>query len=157
MLADELLETKHYTLERYLERAWPGSSVPVPISVTGTEDLDAVKEEIRRGILGGGLPPRIDPALKDQMINRDPRIIILVVAAPADRGGLPDPTRIRDLATLGRTYQKLILLIALDGGVEALPDSIVTVQPELAPEHEYQAFLGERAARTFLDQKYPNG
>lgn len=72
-LADETLATHGYTLERYLERAWPGSSLYLCVTVTGATSLDEVRAEIRRRFLGGGLPPMIDGAMQDQTINRDPK------------------------------------------------------------------------------------
>lgn len=156
-LADQYLETQAYTLERYLERAWPGSSLYHYVTVAGHTEAESVKAEIRRRFLGPGLPPMIDGAMQDQMVNQDPKTIVLVVRSGSDTGGLPDPALLRDLLRLETDYRKLVLIFALESAAETLPDRLQAVRPPLDPRCEQQAYLAERAAKTYLDQKYGIG
>lgn len=155
--ADEYLETQAYTLERYIERGSPGTSLYRLVTVAADCEVDDVRKEIRRRFLGAGLPPMIDGASQDQTINQDPKTIVLVIAARSDAGGLPDPTLLRDLEQLETDYQKLVLIFALESTDTVLPNGLRAVRPPLDPHFEEQAFLAERAAKTFLNQKYGIG
>ncbi|MGH8581650.1 MAG: toll/interleukin-1 receptor domain-containing protein [Gammaproteobacteria bacterium] len=146
-----------YTLERYLERAWPGSSLYCFVTVPGAKASDEIRAEIRRSYLGSGLPTTIDGAKQDQIINRDPKTIILVIVACSDSGGLPDPRLMQDLAELRTHYDKLVTIFALEAGAglsRELPSGIREVLPRLESRRETVAYLAERAAKSFLDQKY---
>ncbi len=63
----------------------------------------------------------------------------------------------RELKQLETDYHKLVLIFALESTNAALPDTVQAVQPPLDPECEQQAYLAERAAKTFLNQKYGIG
>ena len=166
---DEELKTSCYTLERYIERAWPAPESDQFLAVPLTEPKPAaeIKVEIRRKILGGGpLPPGPNPEVtQDRAINRDPRTIVLLVLAHADKGGLPDPTLTEDLITLFKVYEKLLLVF--DVGIErpVLPRSIKAGQERLDDpnalsiflSNEYDALYDERTTKTFLDKKYGIG
>ena len=69
--ADDLLGADAYTLERYLQRAWPGAQ-PRCVPVTEVRSASDVKAEIRRRVLGGGLPPFLTEAELDEQVNREP-------------------------------------------------------------------------------------
>ena len=157
-LADEVLGAQYFTLERYLERAWPGSALYIPVSVTGIKSKAEIKAEIRRKFLGPGLPPIIDAAQQDRMIDDDPKPIVLIVSALNDQGGLPDPRRLNEVSQISKDYNKIVVIFDLGSGdPPTLPKSIRAVQPPLDAACETAAYLGERATRTYLNQKYGIG
>jgi hypothetical protein len=164
--SDDELRTSCYTLERFIERAWPGpeSDLFLPVSLTGPKPAASVQEEIRRRFLGGGpLPPGPrSEEMQDDAVNRDGRTIVLLILAHRDKGGLPDPAFVDELTGLCRTYEKLILVFDVGTERPALPAPVETAQPRLDDsdalgrflECEYDALLDERATKTVLDQKY---
>jgi hypothetical protein len=152
--ADAYLKTQGYTLERYLERAWPGSSLYRCVTVPGRVEVTEVKDEIRRRFLGPAVPDFIDGAAKDRMINQDPKIIVLVVRIGSDIGGLPDPALLGDLQRLEEDYEKLVLIFAVESANDILPEILTAVEPKLDPDCEQMAYLAERSTKGFLDQKY---
>jgi len=105
-LADEVLGAQYFTLERYLERAWPGSALYMPVSVSGTKPQAEIKAEIRRKFLGPGLPPIIDATQQDHMINDDPKPIVLIISALNDQGGLPDPRQLNEVSQISKVYKR---------------------------------------------------
>ena len=153
-LADPQLNTLGYTLERYLERAWPGSRLWLRVGADSANDIETIKAEIRRVALGAGLPPNLDARIQDQVINQDAKTLVLVITVLSDRGALPDPARLTKFEALQQHYKKLLLVFALDLNLnhEPLPESIHALKPALDPEYEQQAYLHERAARTFLNE-----
>ena len=150
MQGDEVLSACCYTLERYVERAWPGSSRLVRVPLTDVENVGAARSEIRSRYFGGSLPPGISDAMQDIKINADNKIIILGVQ------GAPSARTLPDFHKLAREYQHLIIVFSLGHEVEVKPAGIRPVQPPLEPGTEANAFLAERSAHTFLQQKYGN-
>ncbi len=129
--------------------------------------MEAVCEEIRRSFLGAGPPPPgPDPEkAQNDAVNRDGRTIVLLVYAPKDNGGTPDPGLVRTLLGLFDVYEKLMLVFDVGTDRQPLPAPLQSAQPRLNdPEalktflaSEYDACLDERTTKTFLDQKYGTG
>lgn len=101
---DSVLGTLGYTLEPYVERAWPSSGHLRFVTLAATRDLEDVRGELRRSVLGPDLPPDFEGKELDQMVNDSAEevdtTIVVLVAAGADTGGLPDPGLLRDLQAL---------------------------------------------------------
>lgn len=155
--ADPEPGAKAYTLERYVERAWPKppplTLIPVPARYTP----DQVRTQIRESMFGRmppGLPPSIENLMDDQ-IRRDPRVIILLVDSRPDTGGLPDPLGRQNLERLADDYGKLVLIFGMQPTDEPLPDTLTSIRPPLEPMFEARAFLAEHGAATTLRDSYP--
>ncbi|HYN78735.1 MAG TPA: hypothetical protein VES73_13200 [Lamprocystis sp. (in: g-proteobacteria)] len=150
---DDLLGTDGYTLERYLERAWPGARprrVPITTACTAAE----VQTEIRRRVLGDGLPPTVTGTQMDFQVNEEPTAIIVVLNTAGAHGAPPDPRLLLDLESLTRIYPNLVLVIATCTPAEFLPERLRVIAPALDPEDETQAMLAERAITTHLNDRY---
>lgn len=166
---DDELKTRCYTLERFIERAWPGSGSDrfLPVPLPEARSVSEVQQEIRRRFLGAGdLPPGPNPdEFLDRAVNRDGRTIVLVILAAIDKGGLPDPAFLKDLAGLFEIYDQLILVFDIGADRPMLPGPIKDAQPRLEDPNalrafltcEYDAFYDERTTKTYLDQKYGIG
>ncbi len=164
---DKELDTSCYTLDRFIERAWLGSSRFLAVPLTEAKPVGKVQDEIRRRFLGDGpLPPGPNPCdAQDRAVNRDGRTIVLMVLARIDTGGLPDPALLQDLVTLFGIYEKFMVVFDIGTDRPALPSSIRAAQPRLDdPDEfrdfltcEYDAFYDERTTKTFLDDKYRIG
>lgn len=153
--ADNYLAKEAYTVERYLERAWPGSNLYCLVMVTRFCSLDEFKRRIRACILGPALPPWMDGDAQDKEVIGDPRLIVLVISARADAGGLPDAALLDEMQQrLLNHYPNLVVLFAVDATDDPLPAAVKAIAPPLDPQREQAAFLAERRARTYLDQKY---
>lgn len=154
--ADPELGAEAYTLERYIERAWPQSPLLKLVMVPARYTPDEVRAQIRESMLGRMPPglPALLQGMRDDQIRRDPRMIILVVDSRPDGGGLPDPARRRDLEQLAVEYGKLVLIFGMQPTDEPLPDALIPVQPSLEPTFEGRAFLAERSAAMTLRDSY---
>ncbi len=150
---DDLRGTEASTLERYLQRAWPGAH-PRCVPVAAAKSAEEVRGEIRRRVLGDGLPPMLTGAQLDKQVNREPTAIVVIVRAAEDGGGLPDPRLRQELEQLNLIYDKLVLVFACAAPVAAWPETLRLIVPLLNPETEGDAFLAERAATTDLNQRY---
>ena len=151
--ADDLLGTEAYTLERYLQRAWPGKH-PRCVPIADARGVDQVRAEIRRRVLGDGLPPILTDAQLDNRVNGEPTAIVVILRAADDGGGLPDPRLRQELMQLTQVYHKLVLVFACCASADALPATLRPIEPRLDPDSEAEAFLAERAATTDLHQRY---
>jgi hypothetical protein len=161
----DVLKTYSYTLDRFIERAWPGSADKfLVIPLTEAKTLEQIKEAIWRGVFGGGpFPPGPNAKeLRDRMVNHDARTIVLLILAHQDQGGLPDPVRLSELTQLFGVYQKIILVFDVGTDRSTLPVNVKPAQARLDDakalqtflEYETEAFYGERAAKTYLDQNF---
>ncbi len=150
--AEPVLGTQHYTIDRYIERAWPRSDLQKVIAVTRYETAQDIQDEIRRQFFGGGpLPPA--PVI-DQNINHNQKIIVLYLPASEEIGSIPDPRMLNDLSGLKKIYSKLIIILGTGGSAPtALPDSIRLIEPPLDPALEWSAHLAERSAFDSIKRK----
>ncbi|MFW5397653.1 MAG: TIR domain-containing protein [Candidatus Accumulibacter regalis] len=149
------LDTKCFTLDRYLERAWPGTDRMNVIQVSDAGDVDAIQNEIRRSYRKGS-STLSDDAI-DDMVRQDPWHVVVFVPATALKGGVaPDARLVNDLERLQRNYRNPVFVFGL--GVqfpEELPDTVMRVLPELSLETEHAQFSAEGRARKLLDKSYP--
>lgn len=145
--ADRDLDTEAYTLERYLERAWPGSA-PLRVPITCFESLDDIKREIRRRVFKKDLPPSFPPDEQDAMVNRQLRQILVVLTT------WPDGRLLSELAQLPATYARLGVVVACTDPDEPALYGLAQAEPPLAPTTERAAYMAERATHGFLQDCY---
>ena len=151
---DRDLGTEHYTLDRYLERAWPKTRPWLRIPVTSADDLEGIRRRIREKAFTPAAVAAVNPEKLDERLNADQRWPILVVATGKDSGGAPDTRRMRELARLQSQYPKLILVLTAEPDHEPLPAGIDLVEPELDPEVEENAYVDESGTCMYLKQFY---
>jgi len=150
-LSDDLLQAEAYTLERYLERAWPGSH-PRCVPIAELQSAEQVRAEIRRRVLGAGVPSWLPDAQLDAQVNQEPTAIVVIIPATENAGGLPDPHLRRDLEQLTGIYDKLVLVFASCLTEADTPDGLRPITPLLDVEAEASAYLAERAVAAILSQ-----
>ncbi|MFZ4703509.1 MAG: toll/interleukin-1 receptor domain-containing protein, partial [Candidatus Methylumidiphilus sp.] len=158
-------KTRCYTLERYIERAWPLSKDKfLIVSLTGAKPLEQIQQEIRDNCLGL-LPPCPLPnadQLSDQAVNEDVRTIIVLIPAYKDKGGLPDPDSLKKLLELFAIYNKIMLVFDLRDEHPELPPTVKYAQHKLRDKNAMKAFLDceslayrrESAVKTYLNNLY---
>ncbi|MCF1182440.1 toll/interleukin-1 receptor domain-containing protein [Marichromatium gracile] len=153
MHADVFLETEAYTLERYLQRAWPGENLCC-IPIANFREVEQIRAEIRERILTKkGLPPDLTDSEIDDYIKNIKTIIVVAINASADQGGIPDPRQLRELKNLSDFYHKFILVFSSCASEEDLPEGVRAITPTLDQNLEKQAYLTERVTVTSLGQE----
>jgi hypothetical protein len=124
--------------------------------------LEVIKKSIWEGVFGSGPLPPIPEKKLDEIVNRDARTIVLLILAHQDQGGLPDPVRLSELTQWLGVYQKIMLVFDIGEDRSTLPVAVKSAQPRLDDatalqtffDYEYEAFGGERAAKTYLDDNF---
>ncbi len=152
-LEDTLLGTQCYSLNRCIERAFPGSSDPCIVTVTHTQPLDEIKQSIQDKVLGEGFPTQIPEAQRLAQINNSGTIIFLVVTS-TDDSGLPDYRLRKKIRGLNKIYHKIVLVISSAETPQAIPEDLESVDPAINPELEANAYTEERLSRQFIYRKY---
>ncbi len=79
-LVDPDLGTEHYTLDRYLDRAWPKTRPWLLIPVTAADDLEGVRRRIREKAFTPRAVATVKPEILDEDLNADRRWPVLAVA-----------------------------------------------------------------------------
>lgn len=149
----ERLGTPHFTLDRYLERAWPGCDRIKVIPVSDLSSADAMQDQIRRGYLSGSA--RLSDAFIDKQLSKDPRQLIVFVADRALSGDIPDPRLLRDIEQIQREYGTLTFVFHIGEQMPAaLPEDLLPVLPAVDPDTECDHYAAELQAHELLDRKY---
>ncbi|NOY71937.1 MAG: hypothetical protein GXP14_06110 [Gammaproteobacteria bacterium] len=152
--SDDELGTKHYTIERYLERAWPDTDLVKVIPITIT-DCEAIKTEIRNKFGMQNVP--IPSEQIDQLIRNDKSHLLIYLDVAEENGGLPDSRQLSKLLELRVSYPRLIIILAAGEVLPPLPNAIIAaVTPLLDLDIECQQFFSEKQVNTLLDTKYGN-
>ena len=147
------LGTRAYTLERYIERAWPGSQLWIWVTVTRAADLPAIRHSIHETVFGAHAAATEDPDDLDEGVRSDPKRIVLVVDAGSD--GAPDMRRQQELQALFPRYpEKLLLVFAAEPTHALLPEQVRAAEPALDPRIETRAYLAELGTCNYLKQTY---
>lgn len=148
------LDTTCFTLDRYLERAWPGSHRLTVIQVSNASSADAIQNAIRCSYRGG-CSSRSDEAI-DEEVRKDPWHVVVFVPAAALSDKAPDARLIDDLQRLQQSYRNPVFVFGVGAQIpEELPDTVVSILPELSLEIEHAQFFAEGRARELLDRAYP--
>ena len=141
-----------YTLERYLERAWPGSNLFFdPITLTKFDTLEEMQDEIRRSVYNPMVASTNKGDDLDKWLNDDVKKIV-VVATPPAKGELPDARQLAELSRLAATYERLIVILDTGAECRPLPTTIKAVTPPLDPRFEHEAVAKETLASQFVDR-----
>lgn len=147
---EPILGTKCFTLERYLERAWPGTGKIKIITVTKVTDPDTVRDEIRRGFRSEKSPwpaHRTDNAIN----NSNCHIFVLVYAPECDF----DPDQLDVLRSLRSHYPRLLYVFATGPELPVhLPDGVRPIYPAVEPDTEWAQLAMEIEARELIDGRY---
>jgi hypothetical protein len=148
--AEPILDAQCYTLERYLERAWPGTDQIKVISLSQVNDPQGVQNEIRTRFRPGAraMPShRIDDAINASHCH----IVVLVPAPECDL----DESQLNALKALQEPYPRLIYVIATGPTLPVqLPENVRPILPAIVPDLEWTQLDKEIAARELIDHKY---
>ncbi len=145
-------EQDHFTLRRYLERAWSGAAVhriiPVvnqqkPTPETTREMIQRqIREYYRRGI---GQPTNDDI---DRRIRQEKRQVVVFLPAADWSAGDQDVPLFQALTELKAQYRPLIFIWGINGEMlnDTWPPEILPVLPPLQLATEQDQYLAERDA-----------
>jgi hypothetical protein len=149
----EKLNTHHFTLDRYLERAWPACDRIKVIPVSDLSSAERMQEQIRRGYHSGSA--RLSDTRIDKQLSDDKRHLIVFVPDPALSGEIPDPRLLRDIEHVRNQYGTLTFIFhigeQMPGG---LPADLLPVVPPVDPDTECSQYAAELQARELIDRKY---
>jgi hypothetical protein len=149
----EKLNTHHFTLDRYLERAWPACDRIKVIPVSDLSSAERMQEQIRRGYHSGSA--RLSDSFIDKQLSDDKRHLIVFVPDPALSGEIPDPRLLRDIERVRNEYGTLTFIFHIgDQMPPALPANLLPVLPAVDPDVECTQYAAELQARELLDRKY---
>jgi hypothetical protein len=156
-LADPELGTEHYTLDRYIERAWLRKPAFRVIPVTGVGDVDQVRQQIRAAYFPPPAFRVLRPDVMDEHLRADPNCYpILTIATGKDGRPPPDRAQLQDLVVLRQEYPQLVVLLTMEPDHDPLSNKRVSiVEPALDPDAELRAYSGE--SRTCMDLKLAYG
>jgi hypothetical protein len=151
--SEVVLRTLNFTLDRYLERAWPGCNRIKVIPVSDLSNAERMQQQIRRGFFPGSasLP---DTAI-DQRLCKDQRHLIVFVAFSALAGEIPDPRLLRDIQQLQNKYGTLTFVFHIGEQMPLeLPAELLPLLPAVDTDAECDQYLAEFSARELIDRKY---
>ena len=84
------------------------------------------------------------------------QIVVVFVPAAALSDKAPDARLIDDLQRLQQSYRNPVFVFGVGAQIpEELPDTVVSILPELSLEIEHAQFFAEGRARELLDRAYP--
>ena len=153
--SDDILHTKHFTLDRFIERAWPETDLVEVVTLAGPAGPEEIKDKIRERFNPSRAP--IPNALIDKKIEERVSNLIVYMPASEEDGGIPDHRMLGKLNRLtdDPTFQRIIIII---GTGWFLPETsgreIAMIDPALNVEKECTQYLSEIEARKLLDKKY---
>ncbi len=153
--SDDILRTKHFTLDRLIERAWPETDLVEVVTLAEPAGPEAVKDKIRERFNPSRAP--IPITLIDRKIKERDGDLIVYMPASEEDGGIPDHRMLGELNRLANdpTFQRIIIIV---GTGPSLPETsgkeIAMIDPALNVEKEYMQYLSEIEARKLLDRKY---
>lgn len=151
--SEPALGTCHFTLDRYLERAWPATAririIPVSQASSGT----AIEQEIRATYARG--MAHLTAEEIDRRACRDSWHVVVFVATAACSGEIPDPRLIAELKPLQQRYPRLIFAFGVGVEMSAeLPDGLWPLVPHLSPTTEDDQLAFELDAQALIDRIY---
>jgi hypothetical protein len=142
-----------FTLDRYLERAWPMDKCYKRVFTTAAEKSNLIKE-IQDKFQSKRI--KLSPEQCDKRINSYERqILVYHPATEQNGGGLLDDPILR--TELGEAYPNIIFILGSGEQLPvATPKDVAKVEPELNLQLEYDHFIKEEDTRDFLDEFYEN-
>jgi hypothetical protein len=149
---DDELGAMWYSLERVIERAWPGSSLYRIIPVTQFSNEESIKTAIRKVFFPSPTDLML-PETQDNMINNNPSKLILFIKLTEDHGGLPSHRDIAEIKNLYNYYNNLIIIFS-KMSVQNSERALDLVSPTENNEGEELAYGYELMAKGYLKLKY---
>jgi len=147
----ELIEVRHFTLDRYRERAWVGSNLFFDtVTLTRFDSFEEAQRQVRETVLDPVQLKCAKPEWLDGWINEE-KMKILIIATP-EPNSLPDAGPRAVLAELARTYPRAVVILDLGFEHGPLPADVEEVPPQLEPGREQKALFKERTAFTFINR-----
>ncbi|MEF8703684.1 MAG: toll/interleukin-1 receptor domain-containing protein [Candidatus Accumulibacter sp. UW26] len=151
--SEVVLGTPHFTLDRYLERAWPGCDRIKVIPVSDLSNADRMQKQIRRGYSPGSA--RLPDTVIDRQLCKDQRHLIVFVAYSALAGDIPDPRLLRDIQQVQKQYRTLTFVFHIGQQMPRdLPAELLPILPAVDPDTECDQYAAEISARELIDRKY---
>lgn len=155
---DRDLGTDHYTVDRYLERAWPKTKDGLLVNIGDRDTLAEIKDNIHRAAFTPAAVSQEDPAVLEQRLagklKKHKRRLVLLLHAGQDQGGPPEPRRLAELKGLFTSYPGTLMLLTTDPDQDALPSRVEPVEPRLDPAAERDAYLAESETCQYLKNFY---
>ncbi|WP_169067803.1 toll/interleukin-1 receptor domain-containing protein [Candidatus Accumulibacter phosphatis] len=152
-LSQPELGTRHFTLDRYLERAWPGTAQIRVIPISDVSSQDAIQGEIRK-VYARGLAHLTNEQI-DQRVRNDKWHVVVFVPATNWAGEAPDARLVDGLQKLQQLYRTPVFVFGVGAQLrDDLPDAVESLLPELSLETESAQLLAELDARELLNNIY---
>ncbi|HRD90187.1 MAG TPA: toll/interleukin-1 receptor domain-containing protein [Accumulibacter sp.] len=142
-----------FTLQRYLERAWPGTARFRIIPVTDVSSAEAIQSEIRN-TYRQGLSTLPNEHI-DQRVRDDRWHVVVFVPTAALAGEAPDARLVDGLQKLQNHYRTPVFIFGVGAQMpDNLPDSVVPLRPDLELNVEEAQLFAERDALRLLNNIY---
>jgi hypothetical protein len=152
-LSQPELGTRHFTLDRYLERAWPGANQIRVIPISDVSSPDAIQAEIRKTYARG--LGHLTNEVIDRRVREDKWHVVIFVPSTAWAGEVPDARLVDGLQRLQQLYATPVFVFGVGERMrDDLPDGVKTVDPELCLQMESDQLLAELDARELLTRIY---
>ncbi|HRD93041.1 MAG TPA: toll/interleukin-1 receptor domain-containing protein [Accumulibacter sp.] len=143
---------RHFTLKRYLERAWPGSNQIRVIPISDVSSPEAIQAEIRKTYARG--LAHLTNEVIDRRVRADKWHVVVFVPATAWAGEAPDARLVDGLQGLQQVYGTLVFVVGVGAQLrDDLPDAVQPL-PELSLQTESDQLLAELDARELLNNIY---
>lgn len=149
--------TTYFTLERYLERAWPDSNQFTLVASTRTCSAEEIWDDVRSGCSPLGkrhlsLSGRTDDRCVRQCSERGGHVIVLLTA---EEGVSIDPALLGQLRALAQGCDSLLFIFHV--GVHmpaALTDGLQAILPALPEGEDDRQLTEEHLTRNAIRRKY---
>lgn len=147
--------TACFTLDRYLERAWPDSSQIRIVPIARLSSAEEIWQSIREGCSPvSALPCRQPPAARvDQQIRKfSGHLIVLLPPSPE---AAPDPALLGELKRCAQGCRSLLFIWNVGPEMPPLPlPGLQPILPALLADYEYQQLDEEIQTRSTIQRKY---
>ncbi len=146
------LGTSCFTLDRYLERAWPGSGKLKVIPVSQSTSADEIWQQVRVDYCKEtGFEP---DEYTDSDLHDDDRHLVVLLPVPA-AGQAPDPLLLPELAEHATRCKSLIFVLNAGHDMPPnLPARIRPLEPRLACDKEHRQMRQEITTRDVIARKF---
>ncbi len=150
---DDRLDTKCFTLERYLERAWPRTKQITVIRVSQLKTAEQFWQQVLDGYwLGTQRPPE---SFILSRLREDDRHVVVLLAIPGLSGEAPDIGLLLEIEERARQCKSLVIVVHIGEAMpEHLPADLRPIQPALDCDAEWTQYADEIDARVLINKTY---